>query len=215
MIGFVVFVALLAGVAHAEEGLTATSESGPVSVTVRVTPALPVIGDAIELEIEARAEAGVELLMPAFGQALGRFRVTSFVPTEQVDATGATVARQRYGLQSSRSGRQSLPPLMVDYGGFAARVSDIMDSHEDHARKQLAELAPQLGSDVTVAVTAGVPHIEIVRLAEQRQADIVVMATHGRGFVSHAILGSTTERVVRRAPCPVLSVRADGAMKGE
>jgi nucleotide-binding universal stress UspA family protein len=52
--------------------------------------------------------------------------------------------------------------------------------------------------------------MEIVRLAEERQADLVVMATHGRGFISHAILGSTAERVLRRAPCPVLIVRERG-----
>lgn len=103
-----------------------------------------------------------------------------------------------------------LPPLMVDYGGYAARVADIMDSHEDHARKQLEELKPALGKDVTTAVTAGIPHLEIITLATKFSADLIVMATHGRGFVSHAILGSTTERVLRRAPCPVLSVRASG-----
>ena len=35
------------------------------------------------------------------------------------------------------------------------------------------------------------------------------MATHGRGFVSHALFGSTTERVVRKAPCPVLTIREE------
>jgi nucleotide-binding universal stress UspA family protein len=57
-------------------------------------------------------------------------------------------------------------------------------------------------------VGLGVPHLEIVRAAEERHADLVVMATHGRGFFSHAFLGSTTERVIRRAPCPVLVVHA-------
>ena len=38
------------------------------------------------------------------------------------------------------------------------------------------------------------------------EADLIVMATHGRGFISHAVMGSTTERVLRRAPCPVLVV---------
>ena len=56
-------------------------------------------------------------------------------------------------------------------------------------------------------VVVGTPHVEIVRLAEERNVDLVVMATHGRGFISHAILGSTTERVLRRAPCPILIVR--------
>ncbi len=56
---------------------------------------------------------------------------------------------------------------------------------------------------VELVVPQGVPHAEIVRLAEERGVDMIVMATHGRGFISHAIVGSTTERVVRRAPCAV------------
>jgi nucleotide-binding universal stress UspA family protein len=63
-------------------------------------------------------------------------------------------------------------------------------------------------------VAVGVPHLEIVRLAEEQKADLIVMATHGRGFFSHAFVGSTTERVIRRAPCPVLAVREPAAAKG-
>ena len=43
-------------------------------------------------------------------------------------------------------------------------------------------------------------------MVQEREMDLVV-ATHGRGFISHAILGSTAERVLRRAPCPVLIAR--------
>jgi nucleotide-binding universal stress UspA family protein len=52
--------------------------------------------------------------------------------------------------------------------------------------------------------------LEIVRLAKERGADLIVMATHGHGFFTHAFLGSTTDRVLRRASCPVLVVRDDG-----
>ena len=47
----------------------------------------------------------------------------------------------------------------------------------------------------------------IVALAEEIQADIVVIATHGRTGLSHAIMGSVAERIVRESPCPVLTVR--------
>jgi nucleotide-binding universal stress UspA family protein len=80
----------------------------------------------------------------------------------------------------------------------------------ERARKQLASFAAdQLADDVSVelVVRLGVPHVEIVDVAEERNVDLIVMAPHGRGFVSQAILGSTTERVLRRAPCPVLVVR--------
>ena len=56
-------------------------------------------------------------------------------------------------------------------------------------------------------VAFGIPHKEIVDLAGKRSVDLIVMATHGRGFITHALFGSTTERVLRRAPCPVLTVR--------
>lgn len=65
--------------------------------------------------------------------------------------------------------------------------------------------------EVERSVVFGIPHLEIVRLAQERRADMIVMATHGRGFMSHAFLGSTTDRVIRRAPCPVLVVREPDA----
>lgn len=61
---------------------------------------------------------------------------------------------------------------------------------------------------VTVASDAGA---EIVRAAKEWTADVIVMATHGRKGLSHLILGSTAERVVREAPCPVLTLRAPAA----
>lgn len=54
---------------------------------------------------------------------------------------------------------------------------------------------------------SGVPHEEIVALAEAERADLVVIGTHGRGGLGRAVLGSVADRVVRLAPCPVLSVR--------
>ncbi len=53
----------------------------------------------------------------------------------------------------------------------------------------------------------GVPHEEIAALAREENADLLVMTTHGRKGISHLLLGSVTERVIRTAPCPVLVVR--------
>jgi len=105
-----------------------------------------------------------------------------------------------------------LPPIVVEYA--AVGVNDILRDQRERARQRLTDLAVEsFGRELTVetVVTDGTPHVEIVRLAEQHRADLIVMATHGHGFVSHAILGSTTERVVRRAPCPVFVVRDAGA----
>ena len=91
------------------------SVRGPVSVRVRLEPDAPRIGDTLTLEIEAVAEPGVELLMPAFGDALGRFQIVDFVPSEEVDAAGRTRSRQTYRLQTRRSGPQQVPPLVVEF----------------------------------------------------------------------------------------------------
>lgn len=56
-------------------------------------------------------------------------------------------------------------------------------------------------------VRVGVPHAEIIRFAKAQETDLIVMGTHGRGVVAHAVMGSVAERVVRSAPCPVLTVR--------
>jgi nucleotide-binding universal stress UspA family protein len=66
------------------------------------------------------------------------------------------------------------------------------------------ELQPE---HVLRAAGVGGPYVEIVRYAKERQIDVIVMGTHGRGFVAHMLMGSVAEKVVRKAPCPVLTVR--------
>jgi universal stress protein A len=73
----------------------------------------------------------------------------------------------------------------------------------------IADLASQV--DVITAIVNGRPAREIVDYATQHDIDLVVMGTHGRTGVSRALLGSVAEAVVRRAPCPVLTVPAASA----
>jgi nucleotide-binding universal stress UspA family protein len=58
-----------------------------------------------------------------------------------------------------------------------------------------------------VAVVTGHPADTIVRVAQERGADLIVMSTHGRTGLQHVVLGSVAEKVVRLAPCPVLTVK--------
>ena len=54
----------------------------------------------------------------------------------------------------------------------------------------------------------GHPFTRIIEFAADHRMDLIVMGTHGRSLVSHAILGSVAEKVVRHAPCPVMTVRS-------
>ncbi len=58
----------------------------------------------------------------------------------------------------------------------------------------------------TIVVT-GVPYEEIIRVASEKESSLIVIGTHGRTGLDHLIFGSTAERVVRSAPCPVMTVR--------
>lgn len=89
-----------------------------------------------------------------------------------------------------------------------------LESIDGHARTHLAEIiaaGSDEGIDVRPYLERGKPDIEIAALATGLHCDLVVMATHGRSGIAHAILGSTTEKAVRLAPCPVLTIRPDEA----
>jgi universal stress protein A len=70
-----------------------------------------------------------------------------------------------------------------------------------------AAKAKSKGLNVRVALRAGEPDQEIIALATDELADLVVVGTHGRGGIDRALLGSVADRVIRTAPCPVLTVR--------
>jgi len=59
-------------------------------------------------------------------------------------------------------------------------------------------------------VVVGMPYRTIVEIAEAEKVDLIVMATHGRTGFSHLFMGSVAERVVRTAPCPVLTIHPTG-----
>ncbi|MDE3154604.1 MAG: universal stress protein [Acidobacteriota bacterium] len=71
----------------------------------------------------------------------------------------------------------------------------------------LLPVAERTALRATCEIRQGSPFTEILRYAADENIDLVVMGTHGRGAVGHLLLGSVAERVVRKAPCPVLTVR--------
>jgi universal stress protein A len=81
---------------------------------------------------------------------------------------------------------------------------------QNACRAQLGKLeqrAQEAGVPVASILLEGAPFVEIVRAARSQNADLVVMSTHGRTGLRHALMGSTAEKVVRKAPCAVLVVR--------
>jgi nucleotide-binding universal stress UspA family protein len=63
------------------------------------------------------------------------------------------------------------------------------------------------GCKVRTVLRVGTPYREVVQEAKDRGAELVVMSTHGRGEIQRLLLGSVADRVIRMAPCPVMTVR--------
>lgn len=66
---------------------------------------------------------------------------------------------------------------------------------------------------VETASIWGKPHVQIVRYAKDHDVDLIVLGSHGQGFIEHMLIGSVAERVVRGAHCPVLVVRTPKGTK--
>ena len=99
-------------------------------------------------------------------------------------------------------------PVSISVG--AVSVPPIGDEMRQHTTEQLELLrAAEIGSEIPsrIAVAEGRPFLEIIQLARKDCVDMIIISTHGHTGLKHALVGSTTEKVVRKAPCPVLCVR--------
>ena len=123
-----------------------------------------------------------------------------------------------YGLSFAREYRAELVLLHVvevvpvGYASdlFPAPMAAVFQEISAYARAELgklAALARERSVQARELVTQGKPSAEIVRTAREEAVDMIVLGTHGKGMLDKALFGSTTERVVRRAPCPVLTCR--------
>ena len=96
-----------------------------------------------------------------------------------------------------------LPP-----GGEAYFPPNLTQIQQQQAEEKCRSLIASNGiARGEVVIGIGSPFFEIIRLAKERSADLIIVGTHGRGAIAHMLMGSVAERVVRKAPCPVLTVR--------
>ena len=139
------------------------------------------------------------------------------VATDFSEPSNAALA---YGRELARTFGATLTVLHVAdniaaraYGadGIVFVEPDLQEELEAMARKNLEALvAGDDGIDVRsepVVISSSSAPAAIVRYAREQNVDLIVMGTHGRGAMAHLLVGSVAERVVRTAPCPVLTVR--------
>ncbi len=102
------------------------------------------------------------------------------------------------------------PGLNPDYPVNQQYLTDLLKQ----ASSQLVDLkgrAERRGIAVTTRVATGIPSEEVITAARAEDSDLIVVGTRGKTGLTHVLLGSTAERVIRGAPCPVLTVRMEPA----
>lgn len=97
-----------------------------------------------------------------------------------------------------------------DFGYAPLPPNALEENFQRDARERLEAVAGEqiaAGLKAQVVMRVGKPYYEIAEAARELEADLIVITTHGYAGLTHVLLGSTAERVVRHAPCPVLVVR--------
>ncbi|WP_254525497.1 universal stress protein [Natrinema caseinilyticum] len=132
------------------------------------------------------------------------------VPTDGSDQASAAVDLGIETAAETGATLDLLSVVSVTRYGTDAKTDQLIDHLEKNARSALETAAADAADDVDVrtAVSVGTVHREISAYAERKDVDLLVMGTHGRSDVERELLGSVTERVLRTAPVPVLTVRA-------
>lgn len=145
---------------------------------------------------------------------------TILVPTDFSDNAQAAV---RHGCDLARQfnaelhllyvvsdniGMYSVEMEMVGAASFAYNVIEA----EKQATQRLAELPGEIGRDCRIvrATEVGIPSLDVTRYAKEKDIDLIVVSTHGYTGLTHFLMGSVAESIVRHAPCPVLTIRPDG-----
>jgi len=141
---------------------------------------------------------------------------TILVPTDFSDASEAAL---NYGKAMAEAFGASLhlvhvmEDLLAQAWAAEVYVASMPQLREEIDKESRQRLASMLTDEerrryrVETALLAGNPFVEIVRYAKAHDVGLIVMGTHGRGPIAHMLLGSVAEKVVRKSPCPVLTVR--------
>ena len=97
-----------------------------------------------------------------------------------------------------------------DFSMGQIAIPSVNTEWDERAKQELEKLAKEeipSGLTVNTLIKTGKPFIEIIETAGELDIDLIIIATHGRTGVEHILFGSTAEKVVRKAPCPVLTLR--------
>ena len=200
---------------HAAEGIVETANSGDfelvvVGATGGGALARLVLGSTAE-EVVRASETPV-LVVPAGSDPDSIARILAPVDLSECSRASLLVA-------SERARREAAELLVMHVSTLPAGALALMEwepseeerqAHRNFTSQQFADFMASVdleGLDYDEVIRFGAPDREIVQAARDRDADLIVMGTHGRRGFERLFLGSTATKVLRRIPCPVLTIR--------
>lgn len=134
---------------------------------------------------------------------------TDFSPTSKEALQYGRMLAERFGASLLLVHVCEQPAMAAAWSeGYSMLLADLQDEIRKEAEQRLASMiVPGETIPITTEVLIGPPARSLVDCARERGVSLIVMGTHGYGGLTHLVLGSVAERVVRTAPCPVLTVR--------
>ncbi len=175
-----------------------------------------------EVTIEVGRADEAMLAAAGAAQAPSPFRLKRILVP--IDFSDCSLKALRYAVPLARQHEASITLLHVvnvptyyavdgggfNYGAFQPDYTALEAELRALGEKRLSAMAAEEAAQhvpTDSVVRTGPPATEIVELAKSIPADVIVISTHGRTGLSHVVLGSVAEHVIRHAPCPVLVVR--------
>jgi nucleotide-binding universal stress UspA family protein len=203
--------------ARARNTVDRIAAESPVSVETHVVEGRPktVLAEAIDdydadlVTMGTHGRSGVDRYL--FGSLAERTLRTAHVPVltvrtvEDGDAT-PTIEDVLVATDGSDGAERAGEHAIAVAGATGAHLHALTVGDDDDPARRLANRAREAGVDATVAVRTGRPHEAVLDYADEIDADLVTLGSHGRTGVERVLLGSVAERVLRTATKPVLVV---------
>ena len=99
--------------------------------------------------------------------------------------------------------------IIYDEGRYEGDLNARIIRHAREKMQELTAMLEEVGLEVEPLIISGVPAKEIVKIADSRDASLIVVGSHGRSNLASALMGSVSEKVIRTAKQPVLVVRRE------
>ena len=161
------------------------------------------------------SEKGHKATIPAAALAPLQFKIGRILVPVDFSECAQTALRYALGVASQFQAELTLAHVVeqIVYPGDwmypPLALSDFATEKREQVLEKMKDLVKDPGVNVQHIVRVGRAWQEVIELAKERKSDLIILATHGYTGLKHVLLGSVAEKIIRHAPCTVLTVRPD------